>query len=295
MCHTITAAGRELLRARGLVAAPGEGEEPGQPTETAAHQRASRSFAERQLRDARRDVHAAGWALALAAAIGRSKTDIRATGDACALTPPPAGANRAVLAPADLRVPGGRTAHDFLTTNASGERLEVERFETIRPHVVVEVASGEQRVDMIAEFDDRVGNEAAARKLERYEHFLAGWALHTRRYGARAQATPIVVFVCRDRPHARRSAEVADASLRACRAYAGEYPREWQYPARERMRFVAERDLHEGLLGAYGVPALPPHVRASAHGDDPRLLAPRALACSLLDLETSAAASNGSN
>ena len=100
----------------------------------------------------------------------------------------------------------------------------------------------------------------------------------------------MVCFVCRDRPHARRSAEVADASLRACRAYAGEYPREWQYPARERMRFVAERDLHEGLLGAYGVPALPPHVRASAHGDDPRLLAPRALACSLLDLETSAAA-----
>jgi Replication-relaxation len=291
MCYVITPAGREVLATRGRFLDGDEGQAPAAATESIARGRASGASAERRLRDARRDVHAAGWALALVAAVGRSRATIRAAGDACALAPqPPAGAAR--FAPADLRLPGGRAAHDFFTTNASGERVEVERFETIRPHVVVEVSSGARRLDVIAEFDDRAPQGPAARKLERYEHFLAGWALHTRRYGPRAEATPIVVFVCRSRSRARLSAEAADVALRACRAYAGEYPREWQYPARERMRFVAERDIHEGLLGAYGVLPLPPHVRASSHGGDPRTLASRAVSCFLFDSETSAAASD---
>ena len=44
--------------------------------------------------------------------------------------------------------------------------------------------------------------------------------------------------------------------LRACRAYAGEYPFDWEYPGRERILFASERDMHEGLLHAYGVPRL---------------------------------------
>jgi hypothetical protein len=136
---------------------------------------------------------------------------------------------------------------------------------------------------VIAELDDRVPAGADARKLERYDHFLAGWALHTRRYGARAQAIALVVFVCRDRSRARRCAERADVVLRACRAYAGEYPSEWQYPGRERVRFVSERDVHEGLLVALRVPPLPPDVRASASGGDPRDASACALPCSLLD------------
>ena len=58
--------------------------------------------------------------------------------------------------------------------------------------------------------------------------------------------------------------------LRACRAYAGEYPFDWEYPGRERILFVAERDVHEGLLRGYGVPRLPPEVRVSAAHGDPR-------------------------
>jgi hypothetical protein len=34
--------------------------------------------------------------------------------------------------------------------------------------------------------------------------------------------------------------------------------------------FVAERDAHEGLLRGYGVPRLPPDVRVSVAGGDPR-------------------------
>jgi hypothetical protein len=62
----------------------------------------------------------------------------------------------------------------------------------------------------------------------------------------------------------------ADSTLGACRAYAGEYPFDWEYPGRERVRFASERDLHEGLVRAYGVPRLPPHVRVSAAHGDPR-------------------------
>jgi hypothetical protein len=58
--------------------------------------------------------------------------------------------------------------------------------------------------------------------------------------------------------------------LRACRAYAGEYPFDWEYPGRRQIVFASERDVHEGLLRAYGVPPLPPEVRVLAAHGDPR-------------------------
>jgi hypothetical protein len=87
---------------------------------------------------------------------------------------------------------------------------------------------------------------------------------------------PLVVFVCRDRSRARRCAELADAVLVACRAYAGEYPSNWEYIGRSRTLFVAERDLHEGLVRAYGVPSLPPAVCMAARCGDPAASEPRA-------------------
>ncbi len=147
-------------------------------------------------------------------------------------------------------MPGGRTPHDFMCTDADGTQLEVERFETVRPDAIVELsasAGGAPASDVIIELDDRPAVGRAARKLERYDHFLAGWSLHTRRYGTRADAVPVVVFVCRDRARARERARRADSVLRACRAYPGEYPVDWGYPGRERILFAAERDAHEGI------------------------------------------------
>ena len=59
--------------------------------------------------------------------------------------------------------------------------------------------------------------------------------------------------------------------LCACRAYAGEYSFEWEYPGREQVVFVAERDAHEKVLRGYGVPRLPPAVRIAANQGDPRV------------------------
>jgi hypothetical protein len=179
------------------------------------------------------------------------------------------------MAPADLRLPGGRVPHDFLRTDGAGERLEADRFETVRPDAIVELsgAAGGQpgsTLDVIVELADRLPAGRAAAKLERYDHFLAGWSAHTKRYGSRQEALPVVVLVCRDRARARACAMAADGALRACRAYAGEYPFDWEYPGRERTLFVAERDAHEGLLRAYGVPRLPPAVRTTEARGDPR-------------------------
>jgi hypothetical protein len=123
---------------------------------------------------------------------------------------------------------------------------------------------------VIVEFDDRLPSGARVGKLERYDHVLAGWSVQTRRYGRRLEAMPLVVFVCRAKDRARECARRADAVLRACRAYAGEYPFDWEYPGRERVLFASERDVHEGVLGAFGIPRLPPDVRVLAAHGDPR-------------------------
>jgi hypothetical protein len=163
--------------------------------------------------------------------------------------------------------------HDFLGYDGADRLVEVERFETVRPDAVVELAH--TSLDVLVELDDRPPIGAAAGKLQRYDHFLTGWSVHVGRYGERAKAAPLVVFVCRDRSRARRCAELADGALVACRAYAGEYPSNWEYVGRSRTLFVAERDLHEGLACAYGVPSLPPAVRMAARGGDPEAGAPR--------------------
>lgn len=92
----------------------------------------------------------------------------------------------------------------------------------------------------------------------------------------------MVVFVCRDRARARESARRADAVLCACRAYAGEYPVDWEYPGREQIVFASERDVHEGVLYAYGVTRVPPAVRVRAAHGDPRAGEALAQPCQIL-------------
>jgi hypothetical protein len=298
MCYVITAAGVGLLCVNDRLQAPADGG----GGVARAPVTASRAEGERWLRQARHDVHVAGWALALERFLGDARPTLRGPGESV-LSPPlrstPDG--RVALAPGDLRLPGGRAPHDFLRTNAMGESAEVVHFETVRPDAIVEVPGGARMqpigtsddrvrgvsaidtsasagtdatpqrtpaIDVIVELDDRLRSGRATGKLERYDHFLAGWSVHTSRYGRRLDAVPVVVFVCRARARARECARRADAVLRACRAYAGEYPFDWEYPGRDRILFASERDMHEGLMRAYGVPRLPPDVRViAAHGD----------------------------
>jgi Replication-relaxation len=325
MCYTISEAGMELLLAQGRLAGLPEPSSPGQGSQVRADDgrlpRLGRDE-EWRLRQARHDVHVAGWVLALERALGGPARGVRLRGAAGSVLSPPLRSTpegRTALGPSGLRLPGGRTPHEFLSTDGAGGRSEVERFETVRPDATVEVpaalldcglfacdgapipdgslsvldgraaapdapqamkrettrpqgrslvAAPPTGVDVLVEFDDRLPAGRGAAKLERYDHLLAGWSVCLKRYGARPLATPLVVFVCRDRARARECARRADAVLTACRAYAGEYPADWEYPGRTGVVWAAERDIHEGVAHAYGVPRLPPEVRvAAAHGD----------------------------
>jgi DNA-binding transcriptional ArsR family regulator len=280
MCYVITDAGLRALPAD--AAAPDIDVDDSRRARPVSSRDASRDGGSR-LRQARRDVHVAGWALAVERLTGSERCTLRGPERSVLSPPSAAGARR--LSPADLRLPGGRTPHDFLRTDAAGELSDVDQFETVRPDAIVELprrandaagvesehapdARATTAVDLLLDFDDRLPSRATAGKLERYDHFLAGWALHTRRYGRRLEASPMVLFVCRDRTRARECARRADPLLRASRAYAGDYPFDWHYPGRASILFASERDVHEGLTCAVGVPRLPPEVRvAAAQGD----------------------------
>ncbi len=277
MCCVIAPAGERLLEAHDLL------HKPAREAATARACAGARAVGTQALGQARHDVHVAGWALALHAALPVANVLVRGSAQA-ALSPPRRtghgrgashsegdGAGEGVLSLSDLRLPGGRTPHGFVRLDGEGHELELERFETIRPDALVAVEVPGQTpgvIDVLVELEDRMGTPAATRKLMRYDHFLAGWSTHTRRYGARLEARALVVFVCRDRARARSCALSADGVLSACRAYPGEYPLDWEYPGRRGLVFAAERDVHEGLLHSYGVPPVPPGVRIdSAHGD----------------------------
>ncbi len=260
MCYAITAAGNAAL---------GNSDVLGGDRALAAPPTLPRSGEDhRRVAQVRHELHVAGWVLAVEAAFGQGA--LRLKGAAESVISPPArsldGAHVA-LGPRELRLPGGRAAHDFRRTEASGERAEIERFETVRPDATIALPGG---TDVLVEYDDRMPRGRAARKLERYDHMITGWATHTKRYGTHEEVAPLAVFVCRDRARARECARRADMILTACRAYAGEYPSEWEYRGREQIVFAAERDAHAGVLSAYRVQPLPPAVRSSLAGNDPR-------------------------
>jgi hypothetical protein len=269
MCYSITPAGLGLSREHGgsiareiLTGKVSHRHDPSIPRSN------NPRTDDRLLRQARHDVRAAGWALALERTLADGPLALSGP-DESAISPPSRSraGDRGTLALADLSLPGGRAPHDFLRTVGPGVRIEVERFQSIRPDVTVRSKDGRE---LLVELDDRFPEGAGAGKLERYDHFLAGWSTHLERYTRPGGELPTVVFVCRDRSRARECARRADVVLTACRAYAGEYPADWEYPGRRRIVFAAERDAHDGLLCAWGVPSLPPNVRVAAAGGDPR-------------------------
>jgi hypothetical protein len=169
---------------------------------------------------------------------------------------------RIAYGPGDLRLPGGRTPHGFLRTDLHRRRVEVERFRAIEPDATIElrIQDGERRwhTDLFVELDRTFKPSKNIDKFERYDHMLAGWALHKDRYTKYLPDPPLVVFICRDRSNAKEFSRAADPIVTAAHAYGGEYPAEWPYAARERMAFVAERDVHDARFRGYVLREHPP-------------------------------------
>jgi hypothetical protein len=264
MCYSITPSGRLLLIEHGRSAASkilgGEAPMGNDPSISDPSPLTGESL----LRQARHEVRTAGWVLALERALAGRLLALRGPAESAIAPSSSSKSDERMLALADLSLPGGRAPHDFLHTTESGARIEVERFQSIRPDATLRREGGQE---LFVELDDRLPEGSGAAKLERYDHFLAGWSTHVARYARVGAELPFVVFVCRDRSRARECARHADRILTACRAYAGEYPCDWEYPGRARIVYASERDAHEGLLCAWGVPSLPPEVRAATEGD----------------------------
>ncbi len=268
MCCAITAAGRDALAAA---------HSRQQVLRTPVSPSEQEAVAELSLTAIRRDLHSAGWGLALEQALNLGALRWAAAASTVILPPSLArGESAAAIGPAQLSLPDGRVPHNFLRLDANGRPVEVDRFETVRPALRLELEGaassgrpGAKRlpVDLLVEIDDRCGAPAWQAKVHRYDHFLTGWSIHTRRYG-RHGVTPTAVFVCRDRSRARECARRADRLLLASRAYAGERPDRWVCSGRERIVFAAERDVHEGLLGVYAVPAVPPQIGEWGAGEE---------------------------
>jgi hypothetical protein len=268
MCYSITPVGRQLsIELAGLAAHQNRGGEASLASKPSSSDPSSRT-GEQLVAQARRDVRVVGWALALERALADEVVAMKGPEESAISPLRFKAGGRSMLTLADLCLPGGRTPHDFLRTVDSGERVEVERFQSVRPDATLKLGGGRE---LMVEFDDRLPEGSKAGKLERYDHFLAGWSTRLDGYARPGGLElPLVVFVCRERDRARECARRADRVLTACRAYAGEYPSDWEYPGRERIVFVSERDAHEGLLCAWGVPPLPPEVRVAVAQGDPR-------------------------
>jgi hypothetical protein len=264
MCYSITPPGRHLSIEHGCSFARKICTEETPLRNDPSISNPNHLTGESLLRQARHDVRAAGWAFALEQALAGRLLALWGPVESAIAPSFSSKSGERMLTPADLSLPGGRAPHNFLRTIEPGVRVEVERFQSIRPDATLRTRGGHE---LLVELDDRLPEGSGAAKLERYDHFLAGWSTQIARYARPGAELPFVVFVCRDRSRARECARHADRVLTACRAYAGEYPSDWEYPGRERIIYASERDAHEGLLCAWGVPSLPPVVRAGAERD----------------------------
>jgi hypothetical protein len=128
------------------------------------------------------------------------------------------------------------------------------------PLIELAIRSGNstRRVDVFVEMDRTRRPSKNSLKFRRYDHFITGWSTLLDRYAEALKERPIVVFVCEDGDQAPDFLKLADTQVTAAIGVKGTEIAEWQHPARERMFFLAERELHSGTLRALRLPTNPP-------------------------------------
>ena len=169
------------------------------------------------------------------------------------------------LGPRHLKPPPNMAIHGLrFPANVDVARQE---FEGLEADALIELAipagNGTRRVDVFVEMDRTRRPSKNSPKFRRYDHFITGWSTLLDRYAEALKERPIVVFVCEDGDQALDFLKLADSQVTGAIGVKGTEIAEWQHPARERMFFVAERDLHSGTLRALRLPTHPPKVRAA--------------------------------
>lgn len=217
-------------------------------------------------RSPRHDLHVSGWMLALIDAFDGRVFNVR--GPQSAHLPAPRRRTRTgwvPLGPDDIHLlsDDGAFLHSFKSTDGNGRLVTADAFRSITPDAAAELqlpGRGNRRQELLVEVDLTERPSKQRGKFERFDHFLTGWWTELDRYRTH-MGLPIVVFVAANQEQVLQFLAAADEALIARLAIPGTPTSTWRYPARERILFVAEADVHEGNLDGLRVPALPIDVR----------------------------------
>jgi hypothetical protein len=224
---------------------------------------------ERKVSDPRyvlHNLHAIAWVLAFEQAAGRFVRAWHGPGHPLARPRVPRvkeDREWVNLGPPHLKPPPNMAIHGLkFPANVDVAR---QAFEGLEADALIELAipsgNSTRRVDVFVEMDRTRRPSKNSPKFRRYDHFITGWSTLLDRYAEALKERPIVVFVCEDGDQAIDFLKLADAQVTGAIGVKGTEIAEWQHPARERMFFVAERDLHSGSLRALRLPRHPPKVR----------------------------------
>ena len=220
---------------------------------------------ERKVSDPRyvlHNLHAIAWVLAFERAAGRFVRAWHGPGHPLARPRVPRvkeDREWVNLGPRHLKPPPNMAIHGLkFPANVDVARQE---FEGLEADALIELAipsgNSTRRVDVFVEMDRTRRPSKNSPKFRRYDHFITGWSTLLDRYAEALKERPIVVFVCEDGDQALDFLKLADSQVTGAIGVKGTELAEWQHPARERMFFVAERDLHSGTLRALRLPDAP--------------------------------------
>jgi hypothetical protein len=189
------------------------------------------------------------WVLAYRRVIGHHAADWRGEHEGRLEVPTNVSRGRKVpIGIEDLELDGYRRVRDLVT----------DRFDRVCPDatVTIDMPHRGRRFELMVELDRTERPTKNLDKFRRYDALISGWWRALERYRKMGEP-PAVIFVCTDAPHAHAFMRAADREVRGRVARPGTAEQSWPCPGRERMLFVAERDVHEGALRAWKLPVTP--------------------------------------
>jgi protein involved in plasmid replication-relaxation len=168
-----------------------------------------------------------------------------------------AGPDESRIEPTKKQLPdGGWTPNDVWHI----AYLNTKAVRPIQPDARVEVAHTTGDLMMYVEYDRTRRVDKNYDKFRRYETFICWWWEWTH---LREWEQPVVVFICQDDDHRLRFLHTADAEFQVRHSrwiHREEEGNKYveKYPARDRVLFALEEDIHNGSSGALRLPPWPP-------------------------------------
>jgi hypothetical protein len=203
------------------------------------------------------------WVLAYRKIVGEHAADWRGEEEGRLELPTKLSEGRRVaIRPEDIRLERYQRVRD----------LRLKEFGKVWPDatVTMDMPHRGRTFDLMIELDRTKRPTKNFDKFRRYDALITGWWRHVDRYRELGEP-PAAVFVCVDESHAFSFMRAADQEVSGRLARPGTPESSWPRPGRERMLFVAERDVHEGNLGAWKLPPAPTGGRGDLAAREVRL------------------------